>query len=180
MGVVYGARDTKLGRNVALKLLPEAVTTDSDRLQRFRREARLLAGLNHPNIATIYGLEEPPTGAPFLVLERVEGASLASHLEDGPLPLADALPIARSIALALEAAHERGVVHRDLKPANVMVSPSGVVKLLDFGVARWVPRPEAVAGGGDNATTMANFTETLHDQRVGTPAYMSPAAFSSS
>jgi non-specific serine/threonine protein kinase len=174
MGVVYGARDTKLERDVALKLLPADLTADADRLKRFRREARLLAGLNHPNIATIYGLEEPAGEAPFLVLERVDGASLAAHLEDGPLPLGDALPIAHSVAGALEAAHERGIVHRDLKPGNVMLSASGAVKLLDFGVARWTPRPDALGGSADNASTVVDFTQTLHEQRVGTPAYMSP------
>jgi len=174
MGVVYGARDTKLDRNVALKILPETLAADPDRLQRFRREARLLASLNHPNIGRIYGIAEQASGTPFLVLERLEGESLASLLGSGPLPLNEALRIARSIALALEAAHEQGIVHRDLKPGNVMVSPSGVVKVLDFGLARSMAPQSPTTDIAANATTRTHFTQTLHDHMVGTPGYMSP------
>lgn len=174
MGVVYGAHDTKLDRNVALKILPETLAADPDRLQRFKREARLLAALNHPNIGRIYGIEEQPSGTPFLVLERLDGESLASLLDSGPLPLSEALRIARSIALALDAAHEKGIVHRDLKPGNVMVSPSGVVKVLDFGLARSMSPQSSTTDIAGNATTRTHFTQTLHDHIVGSPGYMSP------
>ena len=172
-GMVYSARDTKLDRNVALKLLPEAVTNDPDGLRRFRREATLLASLNHPNIGRIYGLEEPAAGTPFLVLEPLDGESLASHLEGGPVPLDESLQIARSIALALEASHERGIVHRDLRPGNVMLSASGTVKLLDFGVARSMHRPAASRTDSDRSGTVA-YTEAYHDPNGATPAYMPP------
>ena len=161
MGEVYRARDSKLNRDVALKLLPEVFAFDSDRLARFRREAQLLASLNHPNIAIIHGLEEGPASARALVMELVDGPTLAdiiagsgllavgsgqnSGLSGSPgrraqsrlgLPLDEALPIAKQIADALEAAHERGIVHRDLKPANIKVRPDGTVKVLDFGLAK--------------------------------------------
>ena len=171
MGVVYGARDTKLGRDVALKMLPEALCNSPEHLQRFAREARVLAALNHPNIAIIHGIEDQAPTTPFLVLERVEGETLASRIRRSPLPLVEALQICRSIALALEAAHERGVIHRDLKPGNVMIAPSGVVKVLDFGIARWVPRVSA-GGGADLSTLEADLTQSGH--AIGTPAYMSP------
>ena len=135
MGEVYRARDTALGRDVALKVLPEIFALDRDRLTRFTREAHVLAALNHPHIAAIYGLEESQ-GVRALVLELVEGPTLADRLVRGALPLYDALPIARQIAEALEAAHEIGIVHRDLKPANVKVRPDGTVKVLDFGLAK--------------------------------------------
>ena len=134
MGEVYRARDTKLGRDVALKILPDAFATDLDRAARFQREARVLATLNHPNIGHIYGLED--SGAPHaLVLELVEGPTLAQRIAEGPIAFDDALPIAVQIATALEAAHEQGIVHRDLKPANVKVRSDGTVKVLDFGLA---------------------------------------------
>jgi serine/threonine-protein kinase len=143
MGEVYRARDTKLGRDVAIKVLPDAFTSDPERLRRFEREARVLAALNHPHIATIHGLEEadPSPGSRqaavrALVLELVEGETLADRVARGPVPLADALGIARQIAEALEAAHEKGVIHRDLKPANIKITPDGVVKVLDFGLAK--------------------------------------------
>src|SRR6185369_14935788 len=135
MGVVFRARDTKLLRDVALKLLPEHFADDPDRLSRFQREAQLLASLNHPNIAHVYGLEQAD-GVNALVMELVEGATLADRLGPGPLPLDDALPIARQIAEALDAAHEQGIVHRDLKPANIKVRADGAVKVLDFGLAK--------------------------------------------
>ena len=134
-GEVYQARDTKLDRDVALKVLPEAFTSDSDRLARFEREAKVLASLNQPNIGSIYGLEEAEA-VRALVLELIEGPTLADRIKQGPIPLAEALPIAKQIAEALEAAHEQGVIHRDLKPANVKVKGDGTVKVLDFGWRR--------------------------------------------
>ena len=124
MGEVYQAHDTKLDRDVALKVLPEAFTSDPDRLARFEREAKVLASLNHPNIGSIYGLEEQD-GIRALVLELVEGPTLADRIKQGPIPIDEALPIAKQIAEALEAAHERGVIHRDLKPANIKVKDDG-------------------------------------------------------
>ena len=135
MGEVYRARDTKLKRDVAIKVLPEEFSRDSDRVSRFQREAQLLASLNHPNIAAIYDLEEAD-GFRFLILELVEGETLAERLKRGPIPLDDALQIATQIAEGLEAAHERGIIHRDLKPANIKLTPEGKVKVLDFGLAK--------------------------------------------
>ena len=131
MGEVYRARDTRLGRDVAIKVLPDSVTRDADRLARFEREGRVLASLNHPNIAAIYGLEEAD-GKPFLALELVEGEDLKQRLMRGPIPVDEALEIAQQIAEALEEAHGKGIVHRDLKPANVKLTPDGKVKVLDF------------------------------------------------
>src|SRR5688500_10888748 len=140
MGEVYRARDTKLNRDVAIKVLPESFASDLDRLARFKREAQVLASLNHPNIGHIYGFED--SGATHgLVLELIDGPTLADLIRQGPLPLQQALQIARQIAEALDAAHEHGIVHRDLKPANVKVTPSGRVKLLDFGLAKPVGGP---------------------------------------
>ena len=135
MGEVYRARDTKLGRDVAIKILPQIFTSDPERLARFEREARMLAALNHPHIGAIYGLEDVD-GVPALVLELVEGETLAARLEHGPMPVKEARTIARQIADALDAAHEKGIVHRDLKPANIKITPDGVVKVLDFGLAK--------------------------------------------
>jgi serine/threonine protein kinase len=135
MGQVFRARDTKLDRDVALKILPEAFAHDADRLARFQREAKTLASLNHPNIAGIYGLEESGS-VTALVMELVEGADLSRRIAQGPIPLDEALPIAKQIAEALEAAHEQGIIHRDLKPANIKVRPDGTVKVLDFGLAK--------------------------------------------
>ena len=135
MGQVYQATDTKLNRQVALKILPEAFATDPDRLARFQQEAQVLASLNHPNIAQIHGLEESD-GTRALVLELVEGPTLADRIAQGPIPVDEALPIAKQIAEALEAAHEAGVIHRDLKPANIKVKDDGTVKVLDFGLAK--------------------------------------------
>ena len=146
MGEVYEARDTKLGRNVAIKVLPPAFANDPERLSRFQREARMLASLNHPNIATIYGLEQSD-GVHYLVMELVPGQTLAERIAKGALPIEEALKIAGQIAEALEAAHEKGVIHRDLKPANVKVTPEGRVKVLDFGLAK------AFAGDGDVRTS---------------------------
>ena len=142
MGEVYRARDTKLNRDVALKVLPEPFALDPDRLARFKREAQLLAALNHPNIGAIYGLEES-NGAQALVLELVEGPTLADRIARGPIPLDEALTIARQIAEALEAAHEKGIIHRDLKPANIKIARDGIVKVLDFGLAKvWDGAPQ--------------------------------------
>src|SRR5438132_441806 len=137
MGQVFRATDTKLKRQVAIKILPPSVAADTDRLARFQREAEVLASLNHPNIAAIYGLEESG-GMTALVMELVEGDDLSQRLAKGPIPIDEALPIAKQIAEALEAAHEQGIVHRDLKPANVKVRADGTVKVLDFGLAKAV------------------------------------------
>src|SRR5499427_8044884 len=135
MGEVYRARDTKLNRDVALKILPDAFALDADRIARFKREAQVLASLNHPNIAAIYGFEDGD-GVHALVMELVEGPTLADRIAQGPMPIDEALPIAKQIAEALEAAHEQGIIHRDLKPANIKVRPDGTVKVLDFGLAK--------------------------------------------
>jgi serine/threonine-protein kinase len=169
MGEVYRAHDTTLGRDVAVKILPPEFAADSERRARFAREARLLATLNHPHIGAIYGLEEA-SDVTALVLELVEGPTLAERLERGPLTTADALPVARQIAQALEAAHEKGIVHRDLKPANIVLQEtSGTprVKVLDFGLAKAMGR----ADGGPLADS---FDGTADGRILGTPAYMSP------
>ena len=143
MGEVYRARDTRLDRQVAIKVLPEAFRADPERVARFEREAKLLASLNHQNIAGIYGLEQADAEQ-FIVMELVEGPTLADRIAEGPIPVTEALLIAKQIAEALEAAHEAGVIHRDLKPANVKVRPDGTVKVLDFGLAKaMVPDPAA-------------------------------------
>ena len=170
MGEVYRARDTRLARDVALKALPAEFARDPERLARFRREAQTLAGLNHPNIAAIYGLEEAGE-TPLLVLELVTGETLSSRLARGPLPLGDVLQIAIQIAAAVEAAHERGVVHRDLKPGNVMITPAGAVKVLDFGLAKSDPGPDASLEGATRAETLHATAEGVV---LGTAAYMSP------
>ena len=135
MGQVYRATDTKLKRQVAIKILPPSLAADPERMARFQREAELLASLNHPNIAGIYGLEEGG-GMTALVMELVEGDDLSQRIARGAIPVDEALPIAKQIADALEAAHEQGIIHRDLKPANVKVRPDGTVKVLDFGLAK--------------------------------------------
>ena len=167
MGEVYRASDGQLGREVAIKLLPPAFLNDPDRLARFEREKRMLAALNHPNIAAIYTVEPIDSGR-ALVLELVEGPTLADRLERGPLPLADALRIATQIVDALEAAHEKGIVHRDLKPANIKLRPDGSVKVLDFGLAKAVPRDDSMPDV--KSLTLG----TTGDRVIGTPAYMSP------
>jgi eukaryotic-like serine/threonine-protein kinase len=136
MGEVYRARDTKLNRDVAIKVLPESVAGDSDHLTRFKREAQVLAALNHPNIAQIYGLEEGDGKYALVVMELVDGMTLADRMTQGPMAIDEALSIARQIAEALETAHETGIIHRDLKPANVRVRADGTVKVLDFGLAK--------------------------------------------
>src|SRR5215475_7907664 len=135
MGDVYQATDTKLSRSVAIKFLPEAFSHDPERLARFQREARVLASLNHPNIAAIHGVEEI-NGRHFLVMELVPGETLADRIKRGAIPVEETLPVARQIAEALEEAHDKGVIHRDLKPANIKITPEGKVKVLDFGLAK--------------------------------------------
>ena len=135
MGEVYHARDRKLGRNVVIKVLPDAFAGDPERLSRFEREAKLLASLNHPNIAVIHGVEQAE-GKQFLILELVEGETLAERLSGGPMPADEAMKICRQIAEGMEAAHEKGIIHRDLKPSNVKITPEGNVKILDFGLAK--------------------------------------------
>ena len=175
MGEVYRATDTNLKRSVAIKVLPDAFASDAERLARFQREAEVLASLNHPNIAAIHGLERGSTTT-GLVMELVDGPTLADRIAQGPIPLEEALPIAKQLAEALEAAHERGVVHRDLKPANVKVRSDATVKVLDFGLAK--------ALVGDPLTSPASLTNspTLTSPvgvtgvgvLLGTAAYMSP------
>ena len=170
MGIVYRARDTKLDRDVALKVLPDLFADDPERLARFQREAKVLASLNHPNIASIYGLEESE-GVRALVLELVEGPTLAERIAQGAIPVDEALPIARQIAEALEAAHEAGVIHRDLKPANVKVKADGMVKVLDFGLAKAL-KPEPAGDPSESPTMTAAATKM--GVIMGTAAYMSP------
>ena len=140
MGEVYSAEDTNLHRQVAIKVLPDEFAHDAERLARFQREAQVLASLNHPNIATLHGLEESD-GKRFIVMELVEGQTLAHRLLKGPLPVDEALDVCRQIAEGLEAAHEKGVIHRDLKPGNVMITADDKVKILDFGLAKALAEP---------------------------------------
>jgi eukaryotic-like serine/threonine-protein kinase len=175
MGEVYRARDTKLNRDVAIKVVPDRFASDPERLARFTREAQTLASLNHPNIAHIHGLEESG-GVRALVMELVEGEDLAQRLSRGRIPLDDALTFAKQIAEALEAAHDQGIVHRDLKPANVKVRPDGTVKVLDFGLAKLAP-PEATAGHADvtaSPTITSPAMMTGIGVILGTAAYMAP------
>jgi Tol biopolymer transport system component len=177
MGQVYRATDTNLKRQVALKMLPTAVAADAERLARFQREAEVLAALSHPNIAAIYGLERSG-GATALVMELVEGDDLSQRIARGAIPLDDALPIAKQIAEALDAAHEQGIVHRDLKPANIMVRTDGTVKVLDFGLAKAIEqgqRPGTPAPGSlADPPTITTPVMTHAGMILGTPAYMSP------
>jgi eukaryotic-like serine/threonine-protein kinase len=174
MGEVYRARDTKLDRDVALKILPEAFASDPERLARFEREAKTLAALNHPHIAHIHGLEEAD-GERTLVLEFVDGPTLADRIAQGPIPINEALTIARQIAEALEAAHERGVIHRDLKPANIKIRTDGTVKILDFGHAKALdPRSAGTADVAALPTITSPALMTGVGVILGTAAYMSP------
>jgi serine/threonine-protein kinase len=175
MGEVYRATDTKLKRDVALKLIPDAFARDTDRMARFSREAQLLASLNHPNIAAIHGLEEE-SGKRALVMELVEGETLGERLRRGPMPLDEAIAVAKQIAEALEDAHERGIIHRDLKPANVKITPAGTVKLLDFGLAKALeddPSAPASAPHLSHSPTLSA-AATHVGVILGTAAYMSP------
>ena len=176
MGEVYRAEDSKLGRAVAIKVLPDALAGDSERLARFQREAKVLASLNHPSIAGIYQVEEVD-GAHFLVMELAAGETLAEHIERGAIPLEEALPVALQIAEALEAAHDRGIIHRDLKPANIKLSASGQVKVLDFGLAKALeaePGSPAAAGSLTQSPTLTAGGMTGAGMLLGTAAYMSP------
>src|SRR5215204_927947 len=171
MGEVYRARDGRLNRDVALKVLPDLFAADRDRLARFTREAQTLAALNHPNIAHIHGLEESG-GIRALVMELVEGDDLSQRIARGAIPLDEALPIARQMAEALEAAHDLGIIHRDLKPANIKVRADGTVKVLDFGLAKAVDPT-----GGSSVTAMNSPTLSIRATQagiiLGTAAYMS-------
>src|SRR5881396_2147889 len=193
MGEVYRARDSRLGREVALKVLPAAMANDAERMARFQREAHTLASLNHPNIASIYGLEESG-GVRALVMELVEGPTLAERIatrargdsvgtgldpparaqQSGPLLLDEALGIAKQIAEALEAAHERGIIHRDLKPANVKVTEEGTVKVLDFGLAKAFNPQDSAANLNENNSPTLGMAATQAGVILGTAAYMSP------
>jgi serine/threonine-protein kinase len=173
MGQVYRAHDTKLNRDVALKILPDAFASNPDRLARFTQEAQTLASLNHPNIAHIYGLEES-NGVRALVLELVEGEDLSMRITRGAIPLAEALPIAKQIAKALEAAHEQGIIHRDLKPANVKVREDGTVKVLDFGLAKAFEPAGAASSSVSRSPTITTPAMTQAGNILGTAAYMAP------
>src|SRR5713101_837071 len=164
MGQVFRARDTRLHRDVALKVLPDSFASDADRLARFTREAQTLASLNHPNIGGIYGLEDTDD-VRALVLELVEGPTLADRIAQGPIPMEDALPMARQVADALEAAHEHGIIHRDLKPANIKITPDGVVKVLDFGLAKLDERSPSLLGERGDLTHSP--TLTFHATQAG-------------
>jgi serine/threonine protein kinase len=170
IGEVYRARDTKLNRDVAIKVLPEAFASDPDRLARFHREAQVLASLSHPNIGVIHGIHES-RGVRFLVLELVRGETLASRLKQGPVPIDEALELLKQIAAALEAAHEKGILHRDLKPANIQITSDGVVKVLDFGLAKML-QPEGPPVDTSNSPTL--MSQTIGGVILGTAAYMSP------
>src|SRR5688572_9714407 len=182
MGEVYRATDSRLKRQVAIKILPSALAADPDRLARFQREAEVLASLNHPHIAAVYGLEDVQSTASShaskaLVMELVEGPTLADRIAQGPLPVDEALAVARQIAAALEAAHEQGIVHRDLKPANIKVREDGTVKVLDFGLAKLTD--VGVAGRGShvdlsNSPTMTAPAMSGMGMILGTAAYMAP------
>ena len=170
MGDVYRAHDTKLCRDVALKMLPESVVHDPDRVARFRREAQVLASLNHPHIAAIYGLEEA-NGLQFLILELVEGETLTQRLKGRALPVDEALTVARQIADALEAAHEKGIIHRDLKPANIAFTADSQVKVLDFGLAKAL---DPVVGSDLSNSPTLTLAATQAGVILGTAAYMAP------
>src|SRR5512137_1563447 len=171
MGEVYRAEDTNLSRQVAIKVLPDEFAHDAERLARFEREAKLLASLNHPNIAAIHGLEEHE-GKRFLVLELVEGQTLSERLKKGRIPLDETLDICRQIATGLESAHEKGIIHRDLKPANVMITEDDTVKILDFGIAKALAH-ESQSAASSQLPTDAK-TMTRPGLTLGTAAYMSP------
>jgi eukaryotic-like serine/threonine-protein kinase len=171
MGEVYRARDTLLGRDVAIKLLPSAFVNDPERMARFSREAQFVASLNHPNIGAIYGIEQS-SNTPVLILELVEGPTLADRIATGPMPLEEALAVAKQIAEALEYAHDKGVVHRDLKPANVKITPDGVVKVLDFGLAKATEEP--ATSRDPSVSPTLTIRQTQAGMILGTAAYMAP------
>src|SRR5206468_449079 len=173
MGEVFRARGTKLDREVAIKVLPELFVSDPERVARFQREAKTLAALNHPHIGGIYGLEDAD-GVRALVLELVDGPTLADRIAQGPLPLDEALPVARQIAEAVQAAHEQAIVHRDLKPANIKLRPDGTVKVLDFGLAKALEPVSAVSADATVSPTITSPAMTRIGVILGTAAYMSP------
>jgi len=175
MGEVYRAIDTKLKRHVAIKILPSALAADADRLARFQREAEVLASLNHPNIAGIYGLEESG-GLTAIVMELVEGDDLSQRIGRGAIPFDEALPIAKQIADALDAAHQQGIIHRDLKPANIKLRPDGAVKVLDFGLAKALAPEQHPASATDpqSPTITSPAMLTAAGIVLGTAAYMAP------
>ena len=180
MGEVFRATDSRLNREVALKLLPELFASDKERMARFHREAQVLASLSHPNIAGIHGLEESASRT-ALVMELVEGDDLSERLKRGTIPLVEALGIARQIAEALEAAHDKGIIHRDLKPANVKVTPEGQVKVLDFGLAKALEGSGPALGPDSGAAaTLTAMSATRAGTVMGTVAYMSPEQASGS
>ncbi len=171
MGEVYRAKDTRLERDVAIKVLPEELAGDEERLRRFEREAKTLASLNHPNVAGIHGIDQVDDTC-FIAMELVPGEDLSARLERGHLSIEEAIDVCRQIAEGLEAAHEAGVVHRDLKPANVRITPEGVVKVLDFGLAKPI-RPKTSSDGTSTAES-DSFLMTEEGMVLGTPTYMSP------
>ena len=174
MGEVYRARDTKLGREVAIKVLPEGFSDEPERIARFEREAKVLASLNHNNIATLHGFETEGSKQ-FLVMELVEGETLAERIKRGAVPVEEALPLFLQIAEGLEAAHEKGVIHRDLKPANIKVSDDGKVKILDFGLAKaMAPQEPASSDPGLSQSPTLTLAATQRGEILGTAAYMSP------
>jgi len=181
MGQVWRATDTTLGRQVAIKILPDAFAADPERLARFEREAKTLAALNHPHIAQIYGFEKSspstgsgPAGMHALVMELVEGEDLSQRIARGAIPIDEALPIAKQIAEALEAAHEQGIIHRDLKPANIKVRADGTVKVLDFGLAKALDPVAASSPEAVNSPTITSPAMTQAGMILGTAAYMAP------
>src|SRR5574338_101784 len=173
IGEVFRARDTKPSRDVALKILTQAFALDADRVARFKREAQMLASLNHPNIAAIYGFEDTTTPQ-TLVLELVEGPTLAEWIAHGPMPIDDVVAIARQVCDALDAAHEQGIVHRDLKPANIKVRPDGTVKILDFGLAKTAREPARALSPGVSMSPTLSIQTTEAGVILGTATYMSP------
>jgi eukaryotic-like serine/threonine-protein kinase len=176
MGEVYRAADTRLKRQVAIKILPPALALDQDRMTRFEREARLLALLDHPNIGAIFGIEESD-GAKALILALIDGPTLADRIAVGPIPLDEAIPLARQMAEAIEYAHDRGVIHRDLKPANVKITPEGAVKVLDFGLAKARTGESVDSPAPSNSPTFfptVSIRATQAGTILGTAAYMAP------
>src|SRR5438552_5594303 len=170
MGEVYRARDTKLKRDVAIKILPDEFARDADRVNRFQREAEVLASLNHQNIAGIYDIQHSGETR-FLVMEFVEGETLADCIKRGSIPVGEALQIGKGICEALEAAHERGIIHRDLKPANVKITPDGKVKVLDFGLAKAMENTAASATLSNSPTLLNSMAATNPGMIIGTAAY---------
>src|SRR5688500_11611858 len=173
MGEVYRATDATLGRQVALKILPEAVAADEERLARFDREAKILASLSHPNIAVIYGVDRS-TSTPALVMELVDGPTLADRIALGPIPADETIEIAKQIAAGLEAAHHAGIIHRDLKPANIKLREDGVVKVLDFGLAKTLEPPGGAVSSASMSPTITSPALTVAGVILGTAAYMAP------